>query len=175
MPRQQVFSEAVGVPDYDGRRTARPRAASPKFPCTRTDVCGKFGAVTNRQPKTIIPARDKFGLFTGADLLMICTTTRVRWTTKFRFGLRRRCHPLAARTGSEHKVDECCTPLTKCPQVDSGQDSFWCKSTSTRCGTSKSKHSDLGQRLSYVSRNIGKIEATTQLTRLCEARQRSTQ
>ena len=30
MPRQQVFSEPHGVPDYDGRRTVRPRAASPQ-------------------------------------------------------------------------------------------------------------------------------------------------
>jgi hypothetical protein len=78
MPRQQVFSEAHGVPDYDGRRTVRPRAASPqpgsKFPCTITALSlvntrGKFGAVTNRQPKTIFqrvtkcPGQEHRGLF----------------------------------------------------------------------------------------------------------------
>ena len=30
-PRQQVFPEAHGVPDYDGRRTARPLAVSPRL------------------------------------------------------------------------------------------------------------------------------------------------
>ena len=31
MPRQQVFPEAHGVPDYDGRHTVRPLAASPRL------------------------------------------------------------------------------------------------------------------------------------------------
>jgi hypothetical protein len=30
MARQQVFPEAHGVPDYDGRRTVRPLVASPR-------------------------------------------------------------------------------------------------------------------------------------------------
>jgi hypothetical protein len=62
MPTRLVIGIAAAHARVHGLRARRARCS-----VRAVRARGKFGAVTNRQPKTIIPARDKFGLFTGVD------------------------------------------------------------------------------------------------------------
>ena len=121
---------------------------------------GKFGAVRNRQPQTIIQHVTNSGCLPERILLMICTTTRTLGRIMPLWPEETMPPPCGAHR-ARAQSDECMQLLSKCPQVDSGATSFWCKSASTRM-----QHAGQGNRSTLILDcgsatllvNIGKIE-----------------
>ena len=107
------------------------------------------------------PARDKFGLFTGADSADDLHHYTYAGPQIMPLWPEETMPPPCGAHRARAQSDECMQLLSKCPQVDSGATSFWCKSASTRM-----QHAGQGNRSTLILDcgsatllvNIGKIE-----------------